>query len=109
MGVLRACGDATIVLARGNAELASWPLAARCDRLDLAVINDLARLQLEAGRVGYCIRVRNLGRELLGLLDLLGLTEVLTGVPGLWQVRGEAEHGEQGRVDEVVVPDDPVA
>ena len=60
--------------------------------------------------------------ELSDLLAFLGLADVVPGADGgRWtlrlprpvaqalQVVGEAEDGEEGRVEEVVVPDDPVA
>ncbi len=96
--------DAVVVLVLGDAEVASWPLAA-CRRPDLCVVDSLARLQLAAQRAGCSIRVRNAGSELAGLLDLAGLAEVL----GLGKVGGQAEGGEEGGVEEVVVPHDPVA
>jgi hypothetical protein len=105
--VLRRCTDATVVLTRGDAEVARWRLAG-CDRPDVALIDQLARLQLAAGRVGYAIRLRNTCAELVELLDLLGLTKVLAGAAGLRQAGGEAEGGEQVGIEEVVVPDDPV-
>jgi hypothetical protein len=99
--------DAVVVLVLGDAELASWPLAG-CGRPDLTVVDNLARLQLAARRVGCSIRLRDACGELTELVDLAGLDEVLTG--GLRrQVGGETEGGEQGGVEEVVVPHDPVA
>lgn len=102
--------DATVVVLCGGREVASWPLSPSA-RLDLGVVDDLARLQLAAGRVGYTVRVRGAGAALAGLLDLAGL-EVLTNAGGapacLGEVGGQAEGGEEGGVDEVVVPDDPV-
>ena len=90
----------------GDIELVSWPLPSVGP--DLHVIDGLARLQLVARRMGYSIRVRDASGELMGLLELVGLGDVVPGgVRG--EVRGEAEHREQGGVDEVVVPDDPVA
>jgi hypothetical protein len=99
--------DAVVVLVLGDAELASWPLAG-CGRPDLTVVDDLARWQLAAQRVGCSIRLRDACGELTELLDLAGLGEVLTG-PRLREVGGEAEGGEEGGVEEVVVPHDPVA
>ena len=94
-----------VLLVRGDAEIASWPLTG-CGRPDLSVVDHLVRLQLVARRLGCAIRLRDACRELTELLDLAGLGEVLTG---LRQVGGEAEGGEQGGVEEVVVPYDPVA
>ncbi len=93
-----------MVLARGDVEVATWPLA-RGGRPDLAVVDGLARLTLAARRSGYSIRLRDVGEDLSELLDLVGLREVVSGV----EAGGQAEEGEQVRVEKVVVPDDPVA
>ncbi len=117
-----------MVLVRGDAELASWPLAGR-DRPDLAVVGKLARLQLAARRRGCSIRLRDACVELLELLDLLGLGEIVSSAAdprprdrvaprdrdggcregGLCRkAGGETEGSEQVGVEEVVVTDDPV-
>ncbi len=93
------------MLARGDAEVASWPLAGSA-RPTLDVVDELAWLHLMARRSGYTIRVRDACAELSGLLDLVGMPELATG--GLRQVGGQAECGEQLGVEEVVIPDDPV-
>jgi len=53
-------------------EVASWPLV-----LDgtpgLAVVDELARLQLAVRRVGYSIRLCDARRDLCELLELAGL------------------------------------
>jgi hypothetical protein len=93
-----------VVLTRGPAEVASWPLARGC-RPDLAVVDELARLSLAARRLGCSIWLRDACEELAELLELVGLGLGL-------EVVGEAEGGEQGRVavnDEVVEPGDPLA
>ena len=95
-----------VVLLRGRSEVASWALAPR-DRVDLSVVDDLARLQLAARRLGCRILVRSAGPGVLQLLDLAGLAGVVPTCP-LRQVGGEAEDGEQAGVEEVVVADDPV-
>ncbi len=120
-----------VVLVRGDVELASWPLTG-CDCPGLAVVEELARLQLAARRRGCSIRLRDACDELLELLHLLGLGEVVRGtaavgdrglatapateISQLRQDRNlclqpvrQAESGEQVGVEEVVVPDDPVA
>ena len=90
-----------VVVVRGGAEVASWPLPR--DRVpDLAVVDELARLQLAARRLGCAIQLHRPCADLVALLDLVGLRGVL-------QVVGEAEGGEQVGIEEVVVPDDPVA
>lgn len=97
-----------VVLARGDAEVASWPLAVM-GRLDVSVVDELARLQLAARRLGCSIQLRHACAELSELLDLLGLAEVVLGVAGLrLQAGGEAEGREEVGVEEVVVPDDEV-
>ncbi len=98
-----------VVLVRGDAEVASWPLA-KSDRPDLAVVDRLARWQLAARRLGCSIRLRDAGVELLELLDLLDLGEIVTRAAVLdVEAGGEAESGEQLGVEEVVMPNDPVA
>ena len=90
-----------VVLLRGGVEVARWPLS--CDgRPDLAVVDELARLQLTAKRLGCSVRLAGQCADLVGLLELTGLGEVL-------EVVREAEGSEQVRVEEVVVPDDTVA
>lgn len=88
-----------VVVTLGGAEVSSWPLAGSRP-LDLSVVDDLARLGLAARRLGYAIRLRRPCPVLLELLDLAGLR---------LEAVGEAEGGEQRRVEEVVMPDDPVA
>jgi hypothetical protein len=94
---------AMVVLTRGGVEVASWPLAADAP-LDLSVLDDLARLQLAARRLGCTVHLRGACAELTELLAFVGLAEVVA-----LQVGGEAEEGEQRGVEEVVVTDDPVA
>lgn len=89
----------TVVLRRGNEELTSWPLPWRRP-VGLEVVDELARLQLHARRLGCSVRLRGAGPELMELLALVGL-----GI----EVGGEPEGGEQIGVEEVVMPDDPVA
>ena len=96
-----------LVLVRGDAELAGWPLA-QWDRPDLAVVDQLARWQLAARRLGCSIRLRGACAELVELLELAGLGELVSGGLRL-ETRGQAEGGEQRGVEEVVMPDDPVA
>ncbi len=96
-----------VVLVLGDSEVASWPLARWPD---LAVVDELARWQLAARRVGCSIRLRDACIELLELLDLLGLGDVVGGTAGLRrEVGGQAEGGEQLGVEEVVMPHDPIA
>jgi len=80
------------VLARGDAEVASWPLAGSVQP-SLDLVDELARLHLMARRAGYTIRLRGACAEFAELLDLVGMPELATGV-GLRQVRGQAEGSE---------------
>jgi hypothetical protein len=89
---------ATVVLARGDVEVASWPLEVE-GRIDLTAVDQLARMQLAAQRLGCSIRLRRPSSVLCELLELSGLRI---------EVFGKAELGEQARVDEVVMPDDLV-
>jgi len=107
--VLRRDIGARVVLSRGDIEVASWPLTTG-DRLDLGVVDDLARLHLAAGRLGCLIRLRDVCVELSELLDLVGLRAVLTYPGGsVLEAVGKPEGHEQIGVEEVVVADDPVA
>ena len=69
---------------------------------DLALVEALARVQLKARRSGSQIRLTNVSERLRGLLDLVGLADVLCV-----EARGKPELGEQLGVDEVVQPGDP--
>ena len=73
--VVRRTVYAIVVLARDEVEVTSWPLAG-WGRPDLGVVDQLARLQLTACRVGCSVRLRDPCVELVELLDLLGLGEV---------------------------------
>ena len=95
--------DAIVVLSRDGEQLASWPLPGS-GRPDLAVVDDLLRLQLAAKRAGCSIRLRDAGFELSGLLALVGLDEVVRIEMG-----GQPEGGEQVGVEEAVQGGDPVA
>jgi hypothetical protein len=78
-------------------------IVARVDarRPDLALVDSLARLQLDARRRGGRLRLRNVTDELRGLLELVGLADVLAVEP-----RREPELGEQLGVQEVMQPRD---
>ena len=96
-----------MVLVRDGTDLASWPLA-RWGPADLGLADNLARLQLEARRVGCSIELRQPGPDVVELLDLVGLRDVVPDPGSVGEVRGKAEGLEEGRVEEVVVPHDPV-
>jgi hypothetical protein len=68
---------------------------------DLELVDALVRLQLAARRRGAALHLLNVSEELRGLLELVGLAEVLGLEP-----RREAELGEQLGVEEVVQPGD---
>jgi hypothetical protein len=71
---------------------------------DVGMVDCLLRRQLEARRAGCRLEVRDAGAALTGLLDLLGVSDVLAVQP-----RRQAELGEQLGVQEVVEPRDPPA
>jgi hypothetical protein len=94
------------VLIRDDVALATWPLSRR--RPALALVDELARLQLAARRMGCRIELRDPGVDLLAVLELVGLREIVPIAPLRVEALRETEHGEQPRIDEVVVRDDPV-
>jgi hypothetical protein len=71
-------------------------------RPDLAIVDSLARMQLGARRRGTRLKLRDVSDELRGLLELVGLADVLALEPGR-----QPEVGEQLGVDEVVQATDP--
>jgi hypothetical protein len=71
---------------------------------DAFVLDAVARLALAAGRLGWSVRLRDPAQTLAEVVALAGLGDVLRGEP-----RGQAERREQGCVEEVVQPDEPVA
>ncbi len=108
-----------MVLLRGNEEVASWALLCTTGRPDLGLVDEVARLQLAARRLGCSIWLRHACPDLRQLLELVGLHDVVgppprsrgrsaPGRPPLEVVR-QAEGGEEAGVEEVVMPDDPVA
>jgi ABC-type transporter Mla MlaB component len=66
-----------VVLLRGDAEVGCWPLRAG-RRPDLSVVDGLARLQLAARRAGYSIRLRGAPSQLRELIELAGLSGIVT-------------------------------
>lgn len=103
-----------VVIARDGVELAAVELAAGPP--DLALVDALAHLQLALARFGCRIALRDPCPTLRGLLDLVGLATVLGVAPAsepdppagsAAQLGGQAEEGEDGGVEEVVVPLDP--
>lgn len=90
---------AEVVLRRDGDEIACFPLVCEDGRVDLGAVNALARMQLQARREGCTVWLRHACPDLIELLELVGLLQVIRQTEGL----------EQGGVEEVVVPDDPVA
>jgi len=70
-------------------------------RADLAGVDALARIALAARRCGYGIRLRDVSHELRGLLEFVGLADLLALEP-----RGKPELREELRIEEVVEPGD---
>jgi hypothetical protein len=70
-----------VVLVRGDAEVACWPLPPG-PHADIWVVDQIARLQLAARRLGYSIRLRDAPGELLELINLAGLSEIVTDAAG---------------------------
>jgi hypothetical protein len=98
-----------VVLAWGDDEVARWPLEAGA-RPDLAVVDELARLQLAARRFGLSLRLCDPCGCLCELLDLVGLDRVVTTNGGsVVEVGRHPESGEQVGVEEGVEPGDPLS
>lgn len=69
---------ARVVLVNGDDVLAEWDV--HCDgRPALALLDELARLQLAARRLGLAIIVRDADTRLAGVIALAGLSDVLSG------------------------------
>ena len=64
-----------VVVLRGDLEVTRWPLDR--ESADLALVDELARLQLAASRLGYRIRLYDVGDELRDLLRLTGLAAIV--------------------------------
>ncbi len=71
-----------VVLVHGDTEMACWPLPAG-QSPDLLVVDQLARLRLAAHRLGWSIRLRDAPSRLRELIDLVGLSDIVTDVAGL--------------------------
>lgn len=99
-------GTAVVVLLGGDGvEVVVGRIPGR--RPNLAVVEALARLHLEARRRGCSIRVRDPSRELCELLELVGLGVLVARPRDLRvEVGRKAEGGEQLRVEEAVEPGD---
>ena len=91
--------DAVLIVNADTDEVLGYVDASRPD---LALVESLARMQLRARRRGERVRLRNVSDELRGLLELVGLTDVLAV-----EAERKPELREELRVDEVVQPGDP--
>jgi ABC-type transporter Mla MlaB component len=91
--------DAVLIVNADTDEVLGYVDASRPD---LALVESLARMQLRARRRGERVRLRNVSDDLRGLLELVGLTDVLAV-----EAEREPELREEVRVDEVVQPGDP--
>jgi hypothetical protein len=100
--------DATVVLVDGDKVVATWPLVL-ATHPDLAVVDELARLQLAAVRAGCSIRLCDPSIELTELLELVGLRGVLGAAGLVVEMGGQAEGPEQVGVEEHGQLDDPIA
>jgi ABC-type transporter Mla MlaB component len=69
---------ATVVVLAGGVQILDWTLTGE-GRPDLATVDELARLQLVARRLGVSIEVRGAVTDLLQLLALAGLQDELLG------------------------------
>jgi hypothetical protein len=91
--------DAVLIVNADTDEVLGYVDASRPD---LALVESLARMQLRARRRGERVRLRNVSDDLRGLLELVGLTDVLAV-----EAEREPELREEVRVDEVMQPGDP--
>ena len=67
-----------VVLRRDGGEVLLGPVYA-AGRCDLALLDDLLRVQLAARRFGWCICLRQVREDLRELIELAGLTRELVG------------------------------
>jgi len=72
---------------------------------DLSVVDALARLELTLRRHGWTVRVAPPCDDVRGLLEFVGLDEVICSAESDGETEGREQLGEQ----EVVEPDDPTA
>jgi hypothetical protein len=72
-------------------------------RPDLVLVDVLTRVRLVTGRLGLRLEVRGADRDLVRLLELVGLLSVVpVDAATVLQVRGEPEALEQPGVEEVM-------
>ena len=68
---------ARVVLLCGDTVLATWDI--ECEgRPALALVDELARLHLAARRLGWSIALRDTDADLAGVIELAGLSDVLS-------------------------------
>jgi hypothetical protein len=68
---------ARVVLLSGETVLAMWDI--ECEgRPALALVDELARLHLAARRLGWSIALRDTDADLAGVIELAGLSDVLS-------------------------------
>lgn len=76
MGEEDAGPTAVVVLRRADGDVLLGPVYA-AGRCDLALVDDLLRVQLAARRFGWHIRLEHVREDLRELVELAGLTEAL--------------------------------
>ena len=67
---------AEVVLVVGDRELSLGPVEPS-DRCDLALVDELLWLQLQARRLGWAVRLRDVSPDLRELFELVGLADRL--------------------------------
>jgi hypothetical protein len=73
-----AAPTAVVVLRRDGGDVLLGPVWSE-GRCDLALVDDLLRVQLAARRFGWCIRLRHVRPDLSELIELAGLADELEG------------------------------
>lgn len=104
---MRPVDTSTVVLsALKGSRRARIMLVERCP--DLALVNELALLQLAAGRLGWTVSLRDPCPRVAELIELAGLADLLDpGAGSALEAGGEPESSEELGVEEVVEPGDP--
>lgn len=101
-----------VVLVDGDAEVTRWPLEAQ-SRSKLGLVDELARLQLAARRMGLSVRLCDPCRCVWDLVDWAGLATVVMLDGACLELGGEvarkAEGSEEVGVEEGVEPGDAIA
>ncbi|MGH9212865.1 MAG: STAS domain-containing protein [Acidimicrobiales bacterium] len=104
-GIDRLCAGARHLLVTGKVDLITYDVRAIAEP-DLLAVHALARLQLTARQTGGAIRVRHASTSLRGLLDLVGLHEIVplcdndeSPLVSGGQIEQDEQAGVQERVD----------